>query len=118
MSLKAGAKRSAARPPFCFVLGEEKTASGKVGNLLLVFHFSAPRRSCGNVGIAAFAISKDCGRPWETCLWFSSASTGRHFHSRSASCALLLPNSGQHPLFGLLHVPRCFRIAFCSRHSF
>lgn len=40
------------------------------------------------------------------------------FRSRSASCALLLPNSGQHPLFGWLHVPRCFRIAFGSRHSF
>ena len=48
---------------FLIRFGEEKTASGKVGNLLLVFHFSAPRRSCGNVGIAAFAISKDLWTP-------------------------------------------------------
>ena len=51
MSLKAGAKRTAAGPPFGLVL-REKIASGKVGNLLLVFHFSTRRRGGGNVGIA------------------------------------------------------------------
>jgi len=81
MSLKAGAKRSAARPPFfCFDIYPR--AGGKVGILLLDFHFSIRprRRGGGNVEIALLAISKGSWVRRETCLWFSSASTARHFH--------------------------------------
>src|SRR6266446_984170 len=51
MSLKAGAERPPPGP--LSDLGFEKeTVSGKVGNLLLVFHFSTRSRGGGNVGIA------------------------------------------------------------------
>ena len=44
-----------------------------------------------NIAVAAvgmwksrlFAISKGGGKREETCLWFSSLSTARHFHGRS-----------------------------------
>ena len=29
------------------------------------------------------AISKGGGKRWETCFWFSSLSTARHFHGRA-----------------------------------
>jgi hypothetical protein len=80
MSLKAGAKRSAARPPF-FDFDVDTRAGGKVGILLLDFHFSSRprRRGGGNVEIAVSAISKGSWARRETCLWFSAASTARHF---------------------------------------
>src|SRR6266567_5191746 len=52
MSLKAGAERSAAGSPFLIGFGAAITARGKVENVVFVFHFSAPRRGGGNVGIA------------------------------------------------------------------
>jgi hypothetical protein len=56
---------------------------GKVGNLLLVFHFSIRlrRRSCGNVGISpAFGeISKGLWKEGEACLWLSTLSIAPPF---------------------------------------
>src|ERR1700738_4493833 len=64
MSLTAGAKR--APPGLLSEFGfETKTTSGKVGNLLLVFHFSTPGGAGGNVGIAKRfprAVERD-GKP-------------------------------------------------------
>src|SRR3954471_11640591 len=49
-----GTRRAIARLALCFGFEEGNRGGGKVGNLLLVFHFSIRprRRSCGNVGIA------------------------------------------------------------------
>jgi len=47
MSLKVGRKGSAAEASFSELVLREKTASGKVGNLLLVFHFSRLARAVG-----------------------------------------------------------------------
>ena len=59
-----------------------KTTSGKVRNLLLVLHFSTPRRRGGNVGIA-LAISKRCGNSGKPALGFPL------FPQRGISTALL-----------------------------
>src|SRR5690348_12337159 len=72
---------------FSFSLGETKSRDGKVGILPLDFHFSSRSHpwlwECGN---RALAISKDCGKRWKTCVWFSSFSIGRHFHSPLGRC--------------------------------
>jgi hypothetical protein len=57
----------------------EKTASGKVENLLLVFHFSTRRRGGGNVEIAS-AISKGCGQRGKPAFGFPRCPSDRHFH--------------------------------------
>src|SRR6266478_4872180 len=44
---EGGAKGSAAKASFSELVLREKTASGKVGNLLLVFHFSRLARAVG-----------------------------------------------------------------------
>jgi hypothetical protein len=56
---------------------------GKVGILLLDFHFSMAvvSRGCGNVEIAGSDFQWAGGRPGETWFWFSSPSTARHFRS-------------------------------------
>jgi hypothetical protein len=69
------------------ILRERNRGGGKVGNLLLVFHFPIRlrRRSCGNVGISPFfgEISKVLvGRVGSLLLAFHS------FHSPDISAAL------------------------------
>ena len=48
---------------------------------------------------------------------FSSTSIARHFHSRPVSRTPLLPNSGKHLPFCLLHAPRGFGVAFGACRS-
>src|SRR6478736_4674725 len=49
-----GRRRAIARLQLCLGFERRGRGGGKVGNLLLVFHFSIRprRRSCGNVGIS------------------------------------------------------------------
>ena len=73
---------------------------GKVGILSLDFHFSRARRfsfawpwvwwarrrtrrrSCGNVGISRrWRDFQGLWKGWEACLWLSTLSIARHFHS-------------------------------------
>jgi hypothetical protein len=65
-------------------LETNKTASGKVENLGLVFHFSTPSRRGGNVEIAV-AISKPCGKSGKPAFGFP------RFPQGVISTALLLP---------------------------
>jgi hypothetical protein len=82
MGLKAGAKR----PPPGLLSGlgfGMRTASGKVGNVLFVFHFSAPRRGCGPVISTAVCFMRfsvaSARRPecsgWQTGSAHTSART-------------------------------------------
>ena len=79
MSLEAGAKRSAARPPFLGLDLREKTASGKVENLFLVFHFSTPSRGRGNVEIAQ-RFPRAVGNEGKPGFGFPRFPRARHFH--------------------------------------
>src|SRR5882724_11041320 len=54
-----------ARPVFVFRMRERENARGKVGNLLLVFHFSTASSSelweCGNLAVLA-RFPRSCGK--------------------------------------------------------
>src|SRR5437764_8234205 len=91
-----GTRRAIARLALCFGFEEGNRGGGKVGNLLLVFHFSVRprRRSCGNVGIspALGEISKGLvERVGSLPLAFHS------FHSPGISTALSFLGAGQAP---------------------
>src|ERR1700681_4983688 len=102
MSLKAGAKRTAARPPFLVWCGERKTASGKVESLLLLFSFPTRRRGGGNVEIAS-AISKGCGQRGKPAFGFPRCPSDRHFHGPPISSTPPLVKSCEQLPFRCLH---------------
>src|SRR4030088_2244829 len=84
MSLGAGAKRSAAKPPFlgCFSwvwFLEREDNKWESGNLLLVFHFSTRSRGCGNVGIAQ-RFPRAVGNEGKPGFGFPRFPRARHFH--------------------------------------
>src|SRR5271163_4959146 len=76
---EGGSKAIRCRGLLSGLVSNKKTTSGKVGNLLLVFHFPTPRRGGGNVGIAQRfprAVGKD-GKPG---FGFPRFPRARHFH--------------------------------------
>src|SRR5580692_90476 len=98
-----------------------RVACGKVGNLILVFHFS--RRGppelweCGNlVGLARFP--RGGGKSGKPGFGFPLFPPTRHFHSSfsaefdsPAHCSLVPPRLRQQRQLGFLHLLRRLRVA-------
>src|SRR5450755_3390718 len=116
MSLEAGAKRSAAGFPFLIWLNSKNNQweSGKPAFGFPLFHAEQRLWECGNRVVCDF---QGLWARRKTCLWFSSASIARHFHSPSVSRAFLSPQFCKHLPFGFLHAPRGLSVTLGVGHS-
>jgi hypothetical protein len=98
LTSSAGAKRRRGRgakparvwgfPSFRSSFEREKKGGGKVGNLLLVFHFSI-RLAVGAVEmwesrLPLARFPRGSWEAWETCFWFSTLSTAPPFPQLSS----------------------------------
>ena len=85
---RLGRRAKPARRAVLFFGRERNRGGGKVGNLVLVFHFSIRlrRRSCGNVGISPVfgEISKGLVGRVGSRLWLSTLSTAPAFPQLSS----------------------------------